>query len=463
MTRRDNDPKEHARLMVAGVVFITVSALLIGLSVAIYNKTFSQVTEVVLKADRAGLQLAKYGDVRYDGVLVGQIRDIDQTGDQAVITLGLEPDSAKVIPADVDASILPTTLFGRKFVSLVPPKEPGAMGVEDGTVIPSDRVYTTVELSTVLTRLFPLLRTVRPADLSATLNALSGALNGRGETAGETLEKFDTYLGTMNEYLPTLQDDLRLLASVAGTYDLAAPDLIEILGNLTVTSRTITSRKAQLSGLFGDVTDLSDTTSRILEDNEADAITAVRTSEPILSLLDNYSPEYECLLRGIATYKPILAKTFEGGLVKQYIEFPTTQRRGYDQRDRPEYADRRGPRCYGLPNNYPRPWPGVDLANGTDLDSTAGLGNSYFPDGAEPGPTFLADLIEALSGQQTPFSSVDPSSTRRSRAATTAMLSVSTGRSADTIPALSTYMLSPMLRNGEGAGNGEGDGEVATP
>ena len=125
MTHHENAPKEQARLLVAGVVFLVVSALLIALSVAIYNKTFDKVTTVVLEANRAGLQLAKHGDVRYDGVLVGQIRDIDQDGDLAIITLGLEPESAEAIPADIDASILPTTLFGRKFVSLLPPKEPG--------------------------------------------------------------------------------------------------------------------------------------------------------------------------------------------------------------------------------------------------------------------------------------------------------------------------------------------------
>ena len=95
-------------------------------------------------------------------------------------------------------------------------------------------------------------------------------------------------------------------------------------------------------------------------------------SRPMLALLDKYSPEYNCLLRGIAAYKPILIKTFEGGRVKQYIEFPTTQRRGYDQRDFPEYEDTRGPTCYGLPDNPPVPWPGIDLRNGTDLDSGAG-------------------------------------------------------------------------------------------
>ncbi len=62
---------EHRKLLVAGVAFLTVLALLVALSIAIYQKTFSSVTMVTIKADRAGLQLAKFGDVRVHGVLVG--------------------------------------------------------------------------------------------------------------------------------------------------------------------------------------------------------------------------------------------------------------------------------------------------------------------------------------------------------------------------------------------------------
>jgi phospholipid/cholesterol/gamma-HCH transport system substrate-binding protein len=237
---------------------------------------------------------------------------------------------------------------------------------------------------------------------------------------------------------------------VARTYDMAAPDLVRTLGNLTVTSRTVTGQERELVGLLDQVGSTSGVTARILEDNEADAVTAVRTSEPILSLLDRYSGEYDCLLRGIAAYKPILAKTFEGGRVKQYVEFPTTQRRGYDQRDLPEYADRRGPRCWGLPDNPPRPWPGADLANGTDLDSEGGQPDSYFPGGVEPGPTFLQDLVSALTGQPASFNGVDPGATRGGRAAATALVSTRTGRSAAAIPALTSYMYEPMVRTGGG-------------
>lgn len=444
MMRRDDDPREHRKLALAGVVYLVVAGLLLSLCLAIYGKVFTEFTVVTLEADKAGLQLARYGDVRYNGVLVGQVRDIDQTGDKAIIELGLEPESAKAIPRDISAEILPTTLFGQRFVSLVRDGDGDELGVPDGTVVPAERVTTTVELGRVLNRLFPLLRAVRPGDLSATLNALATALNGRGEQMGRTLETLDGYLTTMNVHLPTLQEDLRLLASVATTYNGAAPDLVEVLANLTVTARTVTTKEGQIVGLFSDVAELGDLGAEILETNEVDIVRATNGARPVLGLLDKYSPEYNCLLRGIAKYKPILEKTFEGGEVKQYAEFPTVQRRGYDARDKPEYADTRGPRCYGMPEDVWEPWPGLDLANGTDLDSERGLGGSYFPGGAEPGPTFLQDLIFSLTGQEIAYRGTSP----QERRSVAALLSSETGRSADRIPTLSTLLYAPMTSEG---------------
>ena len=173
-----DSPREHRRLMVAGVAFLTAIALLIWLSIAIYNKTFQPSTTITIEADRAGLQLAKFGDVRLHGALVGQVRRIGQDGKQAVITVALDPKEAEQIPDNVSVEILPTTLFGQKFVSLVLPERPSTTPISDGDVIPADRVETNVELSRILADLFPLLRSVRPADLNATLNALATALGG---------------------------------------------------------------------------------------------------------------------------------------------------------------------------------------------------------------------------------------------------------------------------------------------
>ncbi|HET7736166.1 MAG TPA: MCE family protein [Nocardioidaceae bacterium] len=439
MNTHRESPREHLKLFVAGVVFMTVIATLIGLSIAIYTKAFDSVTTVTLRADRAGLQLPKFGDVRYNGVLVGQVRKISQTGDEAVIELGLENDDAKLIPQDVEVNILPTTLFGQKYVSLVAPAAPGKLGLQDGTVIPSERVHTATELSQVLNRLFPLLRAVRPVDLSATLSALATALNGRGEALGQTLDKLDSYLTTINRHLPTLQEDLRLLATVADAYDVAAPDLVAALGNLTITSRTITSKREQVGGLLGAVRGVGTLGAELLEENEADILRLGDLSVPLLRLLEKYSPEYNCLLRGIARYKPLLLKTFEGGQVKQYVEFPSPQVRAYDERDRPEYNDTRGPRCLGLPNNPPLPWPGYDTDNGTELDNPRGRGTSYFPGGNGVGRLYAGMLGEATYG-----SAADASWTREGRLATAAELSERSGEPVGDLTELGTLMYAPM-------------------
>ncbi len=446
---RDNDPKEHFRLFLAGIAFIATIAVLIALSIGIYNKTFTRVTTLTLQADQAGLQLPKYGDVRYNGVLVGQVRGISQSGNQAVIRLGLNPDDARRIPVDVEANILPTTLFGQKYVALVATPG-GAVGIKDGTVLPSSRVHTAVELNKVLSRLFPLLRAVRPADLSTTLGALATALNGRGEAIGESLDKLDAYLTTINVHLPTLREDLRLLASVSAAYNVAAPDLVAALGNLTVTSKTIRAKKAGINGLFKDLTKVSILGAEIMERNEVNIIRAGEVSVPTLALLDKYAPEYDCLLRGIARYKPVLRKTFSGGVVKQYVEFPSPQVRGYDQRDKPVYADKRGPRCLGLPNNPADPWPGYDTANGTNLDSASGRGNSYSPGGARA--MSFSDAYGGVLGGPTAYSAADASLTPWGQRAATARLAARTGRPAADIPGLSALLYGAMADSAGGAG-----------
>src|SRR3712207_4552399 len=270
--------REHNRLLVAGVAFIALMAVLIAFSIAIYQKKFDRVAMVTIQADRAGMQLAKFGDVRINGVLVGQVRSVTQNGEEAEIKVALKPDAAENIPANVGVQIVPTTLFGQKFISFTRPDQPSDDSLEDGDVIPADRVETNVELSKILADLFPLLRAVEPAQLNYTLNALATALQGRGEQLGQTMEELDAYLGAISDKLPTLKQDLISLANVADTYNLAAPDLIDLLGNLTVTSKTITEKAEDLDVFFSDLEGLATTSTRVLANNEKNLI-RVRSEE----------------------------------------------------------------------------------------------------------------------------------------------------------------------------------------
>jgi phospholipid/cholesterol/gamma-HCH transport system substrate-binding protein len=428
-----DSPREHRRLLVAGVAFLTTIALLVALSIAVYNKTFQDSTTITIKADRAGLQLAKFGDVRLHGALVGQVRGIDQDGKQAVITVALDPDEAKQIPDNVAVQILPTTLFGQKFISLVTPTDPSSTPLADGDVIPADRVETNVELSRILAELFPLLRAVRPADLNAMLNALATALGGRGEQLGATMDELDTYLGRISGHLPTLREDLVKLADVADTYDLAAPDLLAVLGNVTTTAHTIVDHKTQLGTFFKDLGGLADTTTGVLTDNETQLIRVGQVTEPMLKLLAVYSPEFPCLLEGAAKYAPRLARTFEGNQVKQYLEFGTPQYRAYDERDRPTYGEvGHGPWCLGLPN-APVPAPPTPLDQGSDMD--------------EHPPTAVVPDYLGLNRV-----GADYSGSPGEQQIVNALLAQRTGGQADRYGALGSLMYGPLVRSAAAGG-----------
>ncbi|CAM5717454.1 hypothetical protein SALBM217S_08613 [Streptomyces griseoloalbus] len=168
------------RRRLAGVVFVLVPALLIWLAVAVYDKEFTASDPVVVETDSVGNQMHPGAEVKLRGVVVGEVRAIDATGDGARLTLAMKPCTLDAVPSDVRAQMLPTTLFGERFVALVPPENPSPVPLAAGAVIPQDRSANAVELQQVLDDVLPMLTAVQPQKLAATLSAVSQALEGRG-------------------------------------------------------------------------------------------------------------------------------------------------------------------------------------------------------------------------------------------------------------------------------------------
>lgn len=375
-----DSPREHRRLLLAGIASLASIALLMALSIGIYDKKFTSSTTVTVMADRAGLQLARFGDVRLYGALVGYVEEIDSDGELAVITVALRPEAAREIPGDIDVRILPTTLFGQNYLELVPPEDGALQGgplqdgpLQDGDVIPASRVSTNVDLQAVLADLFPLLRSVRPADLNATLYALSSALEGRGDQIGDTFVSLNDYLERINGELPTLRKDLQLLAEVATTYELAAPDLISLLRNATVTARTVTQKEGDLDRALGSLTGLARISRVTLSENEEQLIAQTRSARPLLALLDTYSPELPCLLTGLDRQIPNTKNVFQNDIIHQTLELGAPQRTAYTAADAPSYGEvGHGPWCLGLPDDYQNPATFEPLDDGTNKDEVGG-------------------------------------------------------------------------------------------
>src|SRR3954451_7303315 len=105
-----------------GLAFVVVAVLFFAFVVAAYNKSFIPTIPVSLRTDRIGNQLSLHADVKFRGVNVGDVRELTTNGEVATLKLAMKPNQIKLIPGNVQARILPKTLFGQKYVELVTPE-----------------------------------------------------------------------------------------------------------------------------------------------------------------------------------------------------------------------------------------------------------------------------------------------------------------------------------------------------
>ncbi|MFD8305243.1 MCE family protein [Streptomyces sp. NPDC059690] len=400
------------RLRLYGVVFLAVLALLLSLSVAVYRQAFTPVVRIKLEADGLGNQLDPRADVKLRGLLVGEVRSVHADGTKATLDIALRPQYVADIPSDVRARLLPKTLFGEKYVDLVAPAHTSARSIRAGDIITQDRTRVGIEVQQLMNDLLPLLRTVQPGKLNATLSAFATALEGRGDRIGDNLTRVEAYLHRLNPHLPSLTEDFARLADVAEVYGDAAPDLMEILRNTVTTSRTLVEERDRLANALTTTATAADTADGFLDANGDRLITLGRVSRPTLELFARYSPEYPCLLAGLVHEEQASDQAFRGG--RMHITLEVVRQRGaYQPGEEPRYGEHSGPDCRDLPSPSV-PAPGVHLNDGSKKGSSSG------PLGV--------------------------SATRAEQRAVGSLVSPVMGVPADEVPPVATLLFGPMAR-----------------
>jgi phospholipid/cholesterol/gamma-HCH transport system substrate-binding protein len=379
-----------------GVGLLAAAAAIVTLCMLAFAQAFTPFDYVTVHVQRAGLQLLPGSDVKARGLIVGSVQTISSDGNGATLRLRLDPTKARALPANVTVRMLPKTLFGEKYVDLVLPSSPASTHLGNGAVIAVDQTRNTLEIDQALDDLLPLLRTVPPVQLNHTLTALGTALAGRGHELGQTIVELDHYLHGFNPQLPQLAHDMNALAGFGRTYTTAAPSLLRMLGNLTVTSNTIVDQQRQLSAFLDDVTGAANATHDLLARNADNIIAVNAVNKQVIALLARYSPEFPCFVRGYAKLVPRIhnAVPKQAGLnhaAHVVVEFVPSYPTYSNPIDLPEFGDKRGPNCYGLPNP-PLSLPVVHYKDGTQDDPRFATQGAI---GGSPPPVFRPSMGNA--------------------------------------------------------------------
>ncbi len=364
-------------------------------------------------------------------MIVGEVLDFQAQADGAEVTLGLYPEDLDIIPENVTAAILPKTLFGEKYVSLVVPDQPSSKAISSDDTVEQTAVSTEVER--VLNDLYPLLRTVQPGELNMTLNAISTALEGRGDRLGENLEIIDGYLTKLNPEIPLLIDDLRLTARTSDIYADVLPEIGTILDNTVTTTGTLEGREAKLQALFTDVAGFADSTRTFLDDNGDELVRLADLSVRQLDVLAKYSPEFPCLLRGIVNAGKGQAEAFRGFTLHIVLETLPNQPRAYTPEDRPRLGDDRGPSCTQLPGSAgSQADPFSNIPNFNDgVDEPTGKGTSRVA------PRYVLSDRAGYAGS------------REETDVLKGLLAPGMGVQADEVPDLGPLLVAPLARGAE--------------
>jgi len=458
-----------------GLAFVLVIVSLLGLAVADYRGVFERGVPVTLEVDRAGNQLTERSDVKVRGLIVGTVSQISTTGSGARVELSLEPDMVELIPAGVSARLLPKTLFGEKYVSLVTPDNGGGgTTIAAGDVIPMDRSETAREIDAALDGLLPLLQAVSPDDLATTLGALSQALSGRGERLGDTLVRLQELTGGLRPGIPDLQEDITQLADFAGNLDSAAPDLLDALEDFTVTSRTVVEQRDQLRALIGGVTTASDDLRGFLDRNGENIISLSAASRPTLESLARYSPEFPCFFEQLNGLIPRLDEVYGANNdrpgVYLTVEIVNNKGKYVEDRDEPQYRDDRGPRCYPILPLGPQEPPDGALCDGAadpappsdsprgDVDDlggdTFGTGDASFA--CEDGTTAAGDTpgagrpgLPGLPIEAIAYDGMGLPNSPGEQALVAELVAAQDGGDPAAVPSWSSMMVGPLYRGSE--------------
>ncbi|WP_433600266.1 MCE family protein [Nocardia sp. CA-135953] len=397
------------QLLVAGVCGLVVFALILGFLMARYQGYFVPKVHVVANLTTTGDGLPSEADVKFRGVLVGAVEDVEVAakGELQKVRIDLKPEFAGDIPSNVTARVVPSNLFAVTSVELVF-NGPADKYLHEGSTIEEDRSQGTIALQDTLTTVRTILTKLDPVQFGRVLGTLSQALDGSGRMPGSTIERLDKWLTSVDESIPNLGVLLDDFSASARALNQSAPELLDVLGSSVKTAQTIADHRTALVALISGTAGTVDTVNGLFARNGDIGKQITAGTGDMFGALAADANSIPDTIASLNNSLRKLSTTFHWGPQRQMVwnaGATLTPYRPYEQADCPRYGNLAGPSCatapavsdpgYLPPSMQPR-----------SLETAQGLAKLPLPAGFPeiPGLTSPGDPLAASSSEPKPAS-----------------------------------------------------------
>lgn len=333
----------------------------------------------------AGQGLTEGSDVEIRGVDIGEVDGIDLVENRARITLRI--NDGVEIPVTARAVVRPKTLFGVKFVDIVPgDDELDGPYLDDG----EDIVDTLggFELEEVLADAYPVLEAIDPVELAVIVDELATAGDGLGESINRSIVNGATLAELQAGNDAEIRQFLGDLALLSEELDRLAPDLIAGAQDLNVALPSLNARSDELNAALGHTARLSSDVADLLENNEEFTTNALTNGSKTLDVLFERRGQLHPLLLGIEQYTQTLAQAVRidvgDGTLMAAVKNLVSVQEIVGGLDPPALSDLPLPELPlpGLPLDNPLDdLPAVPEVGATVEDSSGSLLDLLFPEG----------------------------------------------------------------------------------
>lgn len=343
----------NAGLFVRGLAVLVVIAATAAAMIARSEGAFARTVEVTAVLSDVGDGLPDRSDVKYRGVLVGSVRDVEPaTGDgRNTVHIDLLAEHAGGIPATVTARVVPSNVFAVPSIQLID-NGPGPT-LAAGARIPEDHSRAGVQLQTSLTALSRLAAAVGRPGTDPTvgiLATLERATSGRGMEAMAAATQLERLVRAYHAEA-TAPDAAPLLSTLSeAVYGLqqSAPDLLTALHEAVVPLHAVAEQREQLAALLTGTDRTTETIGTALGNRTDTLLGLTARMGPVLQVLAAGSDNFVQMTTSQTRVAQVFTHEFwnaedQSGTAKVIVEL--SPHKQYTRTDCPRYGDLAGASC----------------------------------------------------------------------------------------------------------------------